>query len=445
MLAFVFPGQGAQFPGMGKALADAWPIARATFEAADAAMEFGLSELCFGGTAAELARTEFAQPAILATSVAAHRVLVAETGCHPLVVAGHSLGEFTAHVCAGTLDFATAVRLVRRRGALMQEAAGPGAGAMLAVLGLDAEVVEQICDAAAHSEIVAVANYNGAGQVVISGHRGAVARARELACERGAIVRELEVSAPFHCPLMKPAASGLRAELAAVEFAAPRIPVVDGASGEWSRTAADPARSLSAQICAPVRWDAVMAGLSARGVRYAIEVGPGARLTAMLRRAEKGIRTAHFGEPADLDGVRELLDDKPWLRRAPGGWRHGERGDLYAPDTAEIVWAGATEPEPTTGAAWISRPDGTRLHRYGPMAVLTPDDLLQTFDPAAWTPREDGAYVRADRTAAIYPDRERERFDPAEWTSDSAGTLRRTDGTRVIWPDGDEWSFTTDR
>ncbi|MFF0453541.1 ACP S-malonyltransferase [Nocardia africana] len=440
MLAFVFPGQGAQFPGMGKALADTYPVAREVFDRADAAIEYGLGELCFAGDPAELARTENAQPAILATSVAAYRVLLSETGIHPVVVAGHSLGEITAHVCAGALDFETAVRLVRRRGALMQEAVPPGAGAMVAVMGLGAGEVDRICAAAARSEVVAVANYNGAGQVVISGHTGAVGRARQLAEERGAITRALDVSAPFHCALMAPAAAAFRSELARAEFATPRIPVVDGTSGSW-RTEADPVDSLSAQICASVHWDAVMAGLTARGVRYVIEAGPGARLTSMLRRSEKSLRTTCFGEPEDLDEVLALLGDRPWARHELGYWQHGERGDLYAPTTSEIVWAGTDESEPMTDAAWTARSDGSRLRRYGAMAVITADNALRTFDPAAWTPREDGAYLRRDRTAVEHPAGGGETFDPAEWVVDPGGTMRRSDGSRVIWPDGDEWSF----
>ncbi|WP_227979789.1 ACP S-malonyltransferase [Nocardia spumae] len=442
MLAFVFPGQGAQFPGMGKALADTSAIARETFESADAALGFGLGELCFHGDPDRLSRTEYAQPAILAVSVAAYRVLVAETGCHPLVVAGHSLGEITAHVCAGALDFDSALRLVRRRGALMQEAVGAGAGAMVAVMGLAAEVVDGLCDAAAQSEVVAVANYNGAGQLVISGHRAAVGRVRSLAEERGAITRELDVSAPFHCPLMEPAAARFRAALAEVDVAQPRIPVVDGTSGVWRRAGADTVGSLAAQICAPVRWDAVMAGLSAHGVRYAIEVGPGARLTSMLRRAEKSIRTAHFGDPEDLATVAELLGESPWLRRELGQWHVGDGGDLYAPGAAEIVWAGANDPEPVTADAWTALPDGSRMHRYGALAMITPDDRLHTFDPVAWRAREDGAYLRADHTGVVHPAGRRETFDPGEWTVDAAGTMRRTDGSRVVWSDGDEWSFT---
>ncbi|WP_063820427.1 ACP S-malonyltransferase [Nocardia aobensis] len=440
MLAFVFPGQGAQMPCMGKALAGTYPVAREIFDRADAAIDFGLSELCFAGDPAELARTEYAQPAILATSVAAYRVLVSETGIHPTVVAGHSLGEITAHVCAGALDVETAVRLVRRRGALMQEAVPPGAGAMVAVMGLGADEVDRICTAAAQSEVVAVANYNGASQVVISGHTGAVGRARQLAEEHGAITRALDVSAPFHCALMAPAAAAFRSELARAEFMPPRIPLVEGTSGRW-RTDADPVDSLSAQICAPVRWDVVMAGLAARGVRYVIEAGPGARLTSMLRRSEKGIGTAHFGEPQDLDAVVALVGDRPWLRHEPGYWQHGDRGDLYAPGTSEIVWAGTDHAEPMTDAAWTTRSDGSRLRRYGPMAVITADNALRTYDSAVWTPREDGAYVRRDHTAVEHPATGGDGFDPADWIVDPSGTMRRRDGSRVIWPDGDEWSF----
>lgn len=441
MLAYVFPGQGSQFPGMGKALTDDYAVAREVFETADTALGFDLSALCATGEAAELARTRNAQPAILATSVAAYRVLVSETGCAPLVVAGHSLGEITAHVCAGTLDLGDALRLVRRRGELMQEAVAPGAGAMVAVMGLPAAQVEEICFAAAQSETVSVANYNGAGQLVVSGHAGAVARAKQLAADAGAIVRDLEVSAPFHCALMAPAATAFRAELTRTEVARPRIPVVDGRSGQWCAEDIDPSEVLSAQICAPVRWDAVMDGLAARGVRYVVEVGPGARLTSMLRRTHKGIRTGHFGANADLDAVTGLLADLSWPRRELGYWRYGDDGDLLAADTSEVVWAGAVRSEPVTGAAWTTRPDGSRIHRYGAMGVITADGALRTFDPATWAPRADGAYVRRDRTAVVHPRGADDLFDPGEWTVDATGTMRRTDGTRVIFADGDEWSF----
>ncbi|NKY48753.1 ACP S-malonyltransferase [Nocardia vermiculata] len=442
MLAYVFPGQGSQFPGMGAALAGDYAIARETFDTADAALDFGLSALCFDGAATELSRTENAQPAILATSVAAYRVLVQQTGCAPLVVAGHSLGEITAHVCAGSLDFGAALRLVRRRGELMQAAVAPGEGAMVAVMGLSAAEVDEICVAAAQSEIVAVANYNGAGQLVVSGQGGAVARARQLATEAGALTRELDVSAPFHCALMAPAAASLRAELVRTTFDSPRIPVVDGTSGRWDGGAADPVELLSAQVCAPVRWDAVMDGLAAHGVRYVIEVGPGARLTSMLRRAHRGIHTARFGEPADLEAVAGLLEDLPHLRHELGYWRHGPDGDLIASDASEIVWAATGVTEAVTDDGWTTRPDGSRMHRYGAMGVIDADGTLRRFDPAAWSPRADGAYVRADGTALVHPGGGDHALVPEEWTVDATGTMRRSDGSQVIFADGDEWSFT---
>lgn len=442
MLAYVFPGQGSQFPGMGRALAEGSAVARETFEQADAALGFGLAALCCDGSAAELARTENAQPAILATGIAAYRALVAETGFQPLVVAGHSLGEFTAHVCAGTLDFGTALRLVRRRGRLMQEAVPPGAGTMLAVMGLSADEVDEICVTAAQSDVVAVANYNGAGQLVLAGATAAVGRARELAEQRGALTRELEVSAPFHCALMAPAAARFRGEAAGIEIGRPRVPVADCASGAWHRDAVDLPGRLSAQICAPVRWDAVMAGLVRRGVRYVVEVGPGARLTSMLRRAEKSVRTVHYGAPSDAAAVSELLAEHPWLRTELGSWHYGDGGELYSPERAEIVWAGADVPEPITEDSWVAGADGVRLHRYGPMAALTAEGTLRTFDPAEWRPREDGAYVRTDRSAVVSPAGS-ESFDSAEWVTAAAGAVRSADGRRVIWPDGDEWEFAT--
>ena len=240
MIAFIFPGQGAQKVGMGRALADAYPICRETFEEADAALGEPLSRIIFDGPEDQLTLTENTQPAILAVSTAAARLL-ASRGLAPAFVAGHSLGEYSANVAAGTFAFGDALRLVRRRGRYMQEAVPAGEGAMAAILGLDADKVAQACAEAANGEVVSPANMNGAGQVVIAGARDAVARAGERAKALGAKrVIPLAVSAPFHCALMKPAEDRLAPELRAIPAHTPRVPIVANVDAEPKRDA--PAR-----------------------------------------------------------------------------------------------------------------------------------------------------------------------------------------------------------
>jgi [acyl-carrier-protein] S-malonyltransferase len=307
VIAFIFPGQGSQKVGMGKPLADAFPICRDTLAEADAALGESLSALIDEGPEERLTLTENAQPAILAVSTAACRLLVSR-GIAPAYVAGHSLGEYSANVAAGTIGFADALRIVRRRGRYMQEAVPVGAGAMAAILGADADVVAQACREAADGEIVSPANLNGAGQVVIAGARDAVARAGERARALGAKrVIPLAVSAPFHCALMTPAAERLAPELRALETHAPRVPIVANVDAEPKREAAAAIEALVAQVASPVRWEAVVTRLASEGVTTYVEVGPGTALSGLVRKIHRNATIVNFGGPDDLAGVESAL------------------------------------------------------------------------------------------------------------------------------------------
>jgi [acyl-carrier-protein] S-malonyltransferase len=306
VIAFIFPGQGSQKVGMGKALADAFPVCRETFEEADAALGEPLSRLCFEGPEDQLTLTENQQPAILAVSIAAYR-LVSSLGIAPAFVAGHSLGEYSANVAAGTFAFADALRIVRRRGRYMQEAVPVGTGAMSAVLGLDAAQVAQACAEAAQGEVVSAANMNGGGQVVIAGAAAAVARAGAQAKALGAKrVVPLNVSAPFHCALMKPAEERLAPELRALPTSTPLVPVVANVDAEPKRSAADAIEALVRQVSSPVRWEDVVRRLASEGVTTYVEVGPGTVLSGMVRRIHREATVVNFGVPDDLAAVEAL-------------------------------------------------------------------------------------------------------------------------------------------
>ncbi|MGE0362047.1 MAG: ACP S-malonyltransferase [Vicinamibacterales bacterium] len=307
MIAFVFPGQGAQVVGMGRGLAETFPVCRATFDEADAALGFALSDVIFDGPAEQLTLTENTQPAILAVSVAACRLLD-ERGLRPDVVAGHSLGEYSAHVAAGTFSFADAVRTVRHRGRYMQEAVPVGAGAMAAVLGLDEAAVQAACDEAADGEVVSPANLNAPGQVVIAGHAAAVQRAAERAKARGAKrVIPLQVSAPFHCALMRPAEERLAPELRALAVRDPRVPVVANVDAEPKRDADAAIAALIRQVSAPVRWEASVRRLVSDGVTAYVEVGPGTVLSGLIRKVARQAAIVNLDQPAGLAAVEAVV------------------------------------------------------------------------------------------------------------------------------------------
>ena len=307
MIAFLFPGQGSQKVGMGKALAEAFAECRAVFAEADAALGEPLSRLCFDGPEALLMLTENTQPAILSVSVAAARLLLAR-GIRPAFLAGHSLGEYSAHVVAGTLDFADAVRVVRRRGQYMQEAVPVGTGAMAALLGADEALAARACTEAAHGDVVSPANLNGPGQVVIAGARDAVARAGERAKALGAKrVMPLPVSAPFHCALMKPAEERLAPELRALGARNPQVPVVANVDAQPKTTAGAAIDALVAQVSAPVRWEDVVRRLASAGVRAYVEVGPGTVLSGLVRKIQRDARVANLESPEDLEAVEALV------------------------------------------------------------------------------------------------------------------------------------------
>ena len=303
MIAFLFPGQGSQKVGMGKALAEAFPEARATFEEADEAFGGALSTLCFEGPNDQLMLTEYTQPAILTMSIAAARVLAAR-GIEPDVVAGHSLGEYSANVAAGTFGFADAVRIVRRRGRYMQEAVPSGQGAMAAILGLGAAAVRRACEEAAQGEVVSAANINSPDQVVIAGAAAAVeragARARALGAKR---VVPLPVSAPFHCALMKPAETRLAPELRALPVQDPRVPIIANVDAMPKRDGVAAIDALVRQVSSPVLWEAIVHRLASESVTTYVEVGPGRVLSGLVRKIQKDAQVFAFGAPEDLEAI----------------------------------------------------------------------------------------------------------------------------------------------
>jgi [acyl-carrier-protein] S-malonyltransferase len=297
---------------MGKALVEAFPICRDTFAEADAALGDALSRIIFDGPEDQLTLTSNQQPAILTVSIAAFRLLESK-GLKPSFVAGHSLGEYSANVAAGTFGFADAVSIVRRRGQYMQEAVPVGTGAMAAILGLDADAVADVCrDAlkdAGPDEVVSPANINGGGQVAIAGSAAAVARASELAKARGARrAVPLQVSAPFHCALMKPAEVRLAPELRALATRPPRVPIVANVDAAAKCDAQGAIDALVAQVSSPVRWEAVVQRLASEGVTTYVEVGPGTVLSGLVKRIHRDATVVNFGSPEDLAGVEAIVN-----------------------------------------------------------------------------------------------------------------------------------------
>ena len=307
-IAFMFPGQGAQYAGMGRALAEKYPAAASVFEEADKALDVRISQLCFEGPEEALKLTENTQPAILTMSVSVHRVL-AEKGIVPAFAAGHSLGEYSALVAAGSLSFSEAVVAVRRRGRYMQEAVPVGEGAMAAILGgLDADAVRRICEQVADGDVVAPANFNSPMQTVISGHRTAVERALPVAREAGARrTILLPVSAPFHSSLMLPAEERLAADLDLLNFVDLEMPVVTNVDARPVETGAEARDALKRQPSRPVRWTETVRCLLDSGVDTFVEVGPGKVLAALVRSVEKSVTILNVEDESSLDHVLAVL------------------------------------------------------------------------------------------------------------------------------------------
>ena len=299
--AFLFPGQGSQYAGMGKELAENFPIARQAFEEADDALGFKLSTLCFNGPDDDLKLTFNTQPAILTTSIAALRVVQQETGLKADFLAGHSLGEYSALVCGGALSLADAARTVRSRGTFMQEAVPVGVGAMAAMLSIEADELAAICAEAAQGEVVAPANFNSPGQIVIAGHASAVNRAIELAKAKGyRKAMLLPVSAPFHCALMQPAADRLKTVLDAVQVNALALPVISNVEATANQDGGRVRELLVRQVCAPVRWEQSVQTMIGLGVTKYVEIGPGKVLTGLVKRINKEMTLVNIEDTAGV-------------------------------------------------------------------------------------------------------------------------------------------------
>jgi [acyl-carrier-protein] S-malonyltransferase len=308
VIAFLFPGQGSQAVGMGRAFYEASTRAKAIFEEADDALGENLSRVIFEGPERDLALTANTQPAVLTASMAA-AAACAEQGLRPDLAAGHSLGEYSALVAAGALAFADAVRIVRRRGQYMQEAVPVGTGAMAAMMGLDLAAVEALCADAAQGDVVQVANINSAAQIVVAGHRPAVERAVALAAGAGGRAKSvmLPVSAPFHCALMEPAADRLARDLADIAVAAPTIPVVRNVDGDVTRAAAEVKPFLLRQVASPVRWTDCVTTLARAGATAFVEVGPGRVLSGLIKRVVDGATALAVEDPSSLEKTLAVL------------------------------------------------------------------------------------------------------------------------------------------
>ncbi len=310
-VAFVFPGQGAQYAGMGKQLAAAFAPARDAFRRADEVLGFPLSRLCWEGSDEELRRTDITQPAILATSMACLTVLQAR-GVAPQMAAGLSLGEYTALVCAGAIRYEDALVVVRRRGEFMQEAAAGRRTAMAAILGLDAQAVRGICRAAATHGIVEPSNFNSPGQIVIAGDEDAVHEGMRLAREAGAKrAVPLPVSAPFHTSLMRPAATRLAEALSGIPIVPATIPVVSNVTAQPVREPGDIRRVLVEQVASPVRWDESVRAMRDAGMTTFVEVGPGTTLSGLIRKTVPAARMVHVQDPESLHEACAALEASP--------------------------------------------------------------------------------------------------------------------------------------
>ncbi|PYS86799.1 MAG: [acyl-carrier-protein] S-malonyltransferase [Acidobacteria bacterium] len=306
--AFIFPGQGSQSVGMGKDLYENFPAARSIFEEADDALGFSLSEMCFSGDESDLQLTANTQPAILTTSVAAYKSLVDEGIGKPEFVAGHSLGEYSALVASGVIDFADAVRTVRNRGTYMQEAVPVGVGAMAAILGADIETVEAACREAADGKVCSPANVNSPSQVVIAGDSDAVDRACELLKERGAKrAIKLNVSAPFHCALMMPAQNRLENDLAGLPYTKFEFPIVHNVDAAVNFDETRVADALTRQVSSPVKWLQSVQNLIANGTARFVEVGPGKVLSGLIKQIDRNVRILNVEDTESLRNTQETL------------------------------------------------------------------------------------------------------------------------------------------